>query len=193
MSEIQENLRRALEAAFGERLVRAGDLAWAGAALCFYVSVEDVLEVMGTLKGSPEFSFDMLMDVTAVDRPEQKGERFTVVYHLLSLVHQHRLVLKVRLSEEVPEVESLTSLWAAAGFLEREVYDMFGIVFKNHGDLRRVLLYDEFVGHPLRKDYPLRQKQPRIPLRIPELHNSSMDMNRPALGCLQAKVKGLQG
>jgi NADH-quinone oxidoreductase subunit C len=85
-----------------------------------------------------------------------------VVYHLFSLPLKHRLRLEVPVEEADPEVDSLTSLWAAADWLEREVWDMFGIRFRRHPNLKRILMYDEFVGHPLRKDYPVNKRQPLI-------------------------------
>jgi NADH-quinone oxidoreductase subunit C len=88
--------------------------------------------------------------------------RFAVVYHFFSLAHKHRLRLAVPLDEADAEVDSLTSLWAGANWLEREVWDMFGIRFRGHPDLKRILMYDEFEGHPLRKDYPVKKRQPLI-------------------------------
>jgi NADH-quinone oxidoreductase subunit C len=89
-------------------------------------------------------------------------ERFIVVYHLFSLPLKHRLRVEVAVDEADAEVDSLTSLWAGADWLEREVWDMFGIRFRGHQDLKRILMYDEFVGHPLRKDYPVNRRQPLI-------------------------------
>ena len=92
-------------------------------------------------------------------------ERFVVVYHLFSLPLKHRLRLEVPVEEVEgadPEVDSLTSLWAGADWLEREVWDMFGIRFRGHQNLKRILMYDEFVGYPLRKDYPVNKRQPLI-------------------------------
>ncbi len=95
-------------------------------------------------------------------------ERFLVVYHFFSLPLKHRLRVEVPVEEveEVeaadPEVDSLTSLWAGADWLEREVWDMFGIRFRGHPNLKRILMYEEFVGHPLRKDYPVNKRQPLI-------------------------------
>ena len=86
--------------------------------------------------------------------------RFAVVYHFYSLKHKHRLRLVVPVEEAEPELESLTSLWAGADWLEREVWDMFGIRFRGHSDLRRILMYEEFDGHALRKDYPVNKRQP---------------------------------
>jgi NADH-quinone oxidoreductase subunit C len=88
--------------------------------------------------------------------------RFDVVYHLYSTRHQHRVRLKVPVALADPSVASLTSLWASANWFEREVWDMFGVTFTGHPDLRRILMYDSFKGHPLRKDYPVRKRQPLI-------------------------------
>ena len=94
--------------------------------------------------------------------PDQS--RFTVVYHFYSMAHKHRLRLAVPVgeAEAVAEVDSLTSLWPGANWLEREVWDMFGIGFRGHPDLKRILMYKEFEGHPLRKDYPVKKRQPLI-------------------------------
>lgn len=88
--------------------------------------------------------------------------RFVVVYHFFSLPLQHRLRLEVPVEESDAEVDSVASLWAGADWLEREVWDMFGIRFRGHQNLKRILLYEEFVGHPLRKDYPVNKRQPLI-------------------------------
>ena len=88
--------------------------------------------------------------------------RFAVVYHFFSKAHKHRLRLVVPVEEADAEVDSLTALWAGANWLEREVWDMFGIRFKGHPDLKRILMYEEFEGHPLRKDYPVNKRQPLI-------------------------------
>jgi NADH-quinone oxidoreductase subunit C len=88
--------------------------------------------------------------------------RFVVVYHFFSLRLRHRLRLEVPVEEDDPEVDSLSSLWAGADWLEREVWDMFGIRFRGHPNLKRILMYEEFVGHPLRKDYPVNKRQPLI-------------------------------
>jgi NADH-quinone oxidoreductase subunit C len=88
--------------------------------------------------------------------------RFTVVYHFYSTVHKHRLRLVVPVEQEDAKVDSLLSLWPGANWLEREVWDMFGIAFLGHPELKRILMYPEFEGHPLRKDYPVRKRQPLI-------------------------------
>ncbi len=95
--------------------------------------------------------------------PGPPGEaRFVVVYHFYSVQHKHRLRLVVPVESADAELDSLTSLWAGADWLEREVWDMFGIRFQGHPDLKRILMYEEFEGHPLRKDYPVNKRQPLI-------------------------------
>jgi len=119
---------------------------------------EDLLEVAAFLKTPPQ-AFSMLLDLTCVDYAPGKP-RFEMVYHFFSLSRLRRLRLKVRLDEGDPGIASLTSLWKNANWLEREVFDLFGVGFEGHPDLRRLFMYDGFEGHPLRKDYPLRKRQP---------------------------------
>ncbi len=124
---------------------------------------ESLLSLMAYLKKSAEFDMNVLMDLTAVDGLEMGWQpRFEVVYHLYSTAQNHRLRVKVQVDEKDAEVPSLTGLWPAANWFEREVWDMFGIRFTNHPDLRRILMYEEFVGYPLRKDYPYNKRQPLI-------------------------------
>jgi NADH-quinone oxidoreductase subunit C len=140
-----------------------------------------ILPIMTLLKSDTEFDFNMLVDVTAIDWLDKRRDRFEVVYHLLSITNRYRLRVRAWVPEATPEVDSITSLWNGANFMERETWDMYGVRFKGHPDLRRLLMYDEFQGHPLRKDYDVQHKQPRIPLRFPEVRNTAVDMNRPAL------------
>lgn len=124
-------------------------------------------EVAGFLRDNPACQMDMLTDLTAVDYPEREP-RFEIVAHFYSLGKGHRLRLKTRTGDEAgdeAEVDSLCELWASANWMEREVFDMFGVIFKNHPDLRRILMYPEFEGHPLRKDYPADKIQPLIAYR----------------------------
>lgn len=120
------------------------------------------------LKESPELDFNFLMDLTAVDYlffaggRIQKAHRFEVVYHFFSLKRNHRIRIKVPVDEKNPEVDTLTDIWASANWYEREVWDMFGIRFNGHPNLKRILMYDEFQGHALRKDYPFDKRQPLI-------------------------------
>jgi NADH-quinone oxidoreductase subunit C len=108
----------------------------------------------------------MLVDVTAIDYRPREG-RFHVVYLLASIARKARLTVKVKLPGENPSVPSIAALWRNANWAEREVYDMFGVRFDGHPDLRRILMYPEFVGHPLRKDYPVEKRQPLIEERDP--------------------------
>jgi len=113
-----------------------------------------------------DLGFDVLMDLTAVDYQKypgrEDGPRFEVVYHLYSLRANHRLRIKVRVDEDDAVVPTAVPLWPIADWFEREVWDMFGVRFEGHPDLRRLLMYEEFVGHPLRKDYPINRRQPLI-------------------------------
>ena len=117
------------------------------------------------LRDDKELDFDFLSDITAVDYWRKQEPRFEVVYQILSRHRRRRLRVRVPVPENDPAVESLTPLWKGANFLEREVWDLFGIRFIDHPDLRRILLYEEFVGYPLRKDYPVNLVQPRLPER----------------------------
>jgi NADH-quinone oxidoreductase subunit C len=123
------------------------------------VKVSRVADVMRFVRD--ELVFDMLMDLTAVD---YLGEtpRFEVVYHLYGLDSNERLRIKARVEESDARIASVTGLWASANWMEREVFDLYGIDFDGHPDMRRILLYDEFEGHPLRKDYPKERRQPLV-------------------------------
>ena len=117
------------------------------------VAADRLLDVMRFLKGDAATAFDYCSDVTAADWPPRE-KRFDVIYCLYSTRLRHRLRVKVRVGEEDP-VESVTSLWPAADWLEREVYDQFGVNIVNHPDLRRILMPEQWQGYPQRKDYPL--------------------------------------
>ncbi len=123
---------------------------------------DDLIPVLKFLKEDPEYAFTMLVDLTAVDYLGYEGKetRFEVVYHLFSLKSRERVRIKVPVPEDEPEVDSVTSLWWGANWLEREVFDLFGIRFRGHPNLERLLLWEGFEGHPLRKDYPLREEPP---------------------------------
>jgi len=123
---------------------------------------EDLLPVLQFLKEDPDFAFEMLVDLTAVDYLGYEGveTRFEVVYHLFSLKSRERVRIKVPVPENDPVVDSITPLWWGANWLEREVFDLFGIRFRGHPNLERLLLWEGFEGHPLRKDYPLREEPP---------------------------------
>ena len=119
--------------------------------------------VMAALR-EPPFEYAVLLDLTCVDYAAGEG-RFELVYHLYSLSRNVRLRLKASLPAAAPVVETLVGLWKNAEWLEREVYDMFGVDFRGHPYLRRLLTYEGFEGHALRKSYPWRLAQPRIPLK----------------------------
>ena len=122
-------------------------------------------ELLGAVRQlKSEFALDLLLDVTAVDWPGQKP-RFEVVYHFYSTKHRVRVRLKTRVPEGDPVVDSLITLYGSAHFMERECHDMYGIVFRGNPDLRPILLYEGFAGHPLRKDYPKEQEQPLVRYR----------------------------
>ena len=159
---VEESLTSAVQTRLQGKILEAHTLRGEEIIL---LSPEGMLDAFRILKEDPQLDFNFLMDITAVDYFGKKTPRFEVVYQLYSLSHNRRLRVKVALGEEELEVPSLTPLWKSANWLEREACDMFGIRFQGHPDLRRILLYDEFQGHPLRKDYPVNQCQPRVPER----------------------------
>jgi NADH-quinone oxidoreductase subunit C len=150
-----------LKAQFGERILETHDYRGDDTAV---VPAAAWLEVANFLKS--ELAMNQFIDLTAVDYPEREPElpRFDVVLHVRSLGQKHRVRLKTRVADG-EALPTLTGVWAGADWGEREVWDMFGIKFEGHPDLRRVLLYEEFVGHPLRKDYPIERTQPLVPYR----------------------------
>jgi NADH-quinone oxidoreductase subunit C len=125
------------------------------------VKKEDVIKVFSFLRDDPALLYNFMMDLTAVDYMGREP-RFEVVYHLYSLKYNARIRIKARVSEADGAIDSITSLWKSADWFEREVYDMYGIRFQGHPNLKRLLLYEEFQGHPLRKDYPVKKRQPLI-------------------------------
>ena len=154
-SNIFDTLQQAMVPAAGPPLVSHG-------ILVFSLAPAEVLPVASQLRD--EFGFDLFLDVTAVDWPGQ-SPRFEVVYHFYSTAHKVRVRLKTRVHEADPTVDSLRPLFGSAAFMERECHDMYGIVFRGNDDLRPILLYEGFVGHPLRKDYPKQREQPLVPYR----------------------------
>ena len=125
------------------------------------IDPERVVEVARLLRDDSELEFEMLTDVTAVDYLGEEP-RFEMVYHFYSVARNRRLRIKARVPEEPAEIDSLVDVYASANWMEREVWDLYGIRFKGHPDLRRILLYEEFEGHPLRKDYPKEKRQPLV-------------------------------
>jgi NADH-quinone oxidoreductase subunit C len=118
-----------------------------------------IRDICRFLHDEPPLRMDHLADLTAVDYsayPGDEGLRFEVVYNLFSTVFHHRIRLKVRVPGDEPRVDTVTSIWQTANWHERETYDLMGIIFNGHPDLRRILLPEDWVGHPLRKEYPLK-------------------------------------
>jgi len=139
-----------LKGAFGDRIT-ASDLegmeAWAA------VAPEALPEVAFFCRDEKDLAFDNLMCLSAVDFPKEEPPRIDVVYHLFSYAHGHKFVLKVQLDRESPAVPSVEEVWGVANWHEREAYDMLGVIFTGHSDLRRILLPDDWTGYPLRKDW----------------------------------------
>jgi NADH-quinone oxidoreductase subunit C len=125
-------------------------------------------EVATFLRDEPRTTMNMFTDLCGVDYLGLREQRFEVVCHLRSLQHAHRIRIKARIGDEEglgAEIDSLVPVWKGANWFERETFDLMGIVFKGHPDLRRILMYPEFVGYPLRKDYPYDKIQPLVPFR----------------------------
>lgn len=140
-----------------------------------WVARDRLLEVATFLRDDPQMAFDCPVFVTCIDRIDwrpmgqpasaawtEERPRFEVCYQLRSSQHRHRLRLKIAVTEKDPHLPSLTGLWSGFNWQERETFDMYGIRFEGHPDLRRIYLYEEFVGYPLRKDYPKDKRQPLV-------------------------------
>ena len=126
------------------------------------VKNESTLEFFQFLRDDPNLAFDFMVDLTAADYLKKKAQRFEVVYHLYSFKYNSRLRIKIPVDEKGCSVVSITSLWRTVNWYEREVWDLYGIKFKGHPNLSRILMYEGFKGHPLRKDYPINKRQPLI-------------------------------
>jgi NADH-quinone oxidoreductase subunit C len=155
VAKVFDTLQQALVPATGPATLTHG-------ILVFMLTPVELLPMVRRLRD--EFGFDLFLDVTAVDWPDRLP-RFDVVHHFYSTAHKVRVRLKTRVHETDPTVDSLTPLFGSAAFMERECHDMYGIVFRGNDDLRPILLYEGFVGHPLRKDYPKQREQPLVPYR----------------------------
>ncbi len=135
------------------------------------VKADEIHDVMEYLRNEPELDFDMMIDLTVVDYLNDAGlvsyleaenARFEVVYHLYSVAHNHRIRVKAPLRSDDPVINSVTGIWIGADWPEREAFDLYGVTFRGHQNLKRILLYEEFVGHPLRKDYSKTDRRPLI-------------------------------
>lgn len=145
-----EGIIDAVKAALGDAVL---DAAEAVGEVSITVARDALAEAMIALRDTPGLAYQQLMEIAGVDYPE-RPERFEVCYHLLSLTRNHRIRIKVMADEETP-VPSITDIWPVAGWLEREVFDMYGVLFDGNPDLRRILTDYGFRGHPFRKDFPL--------------------------------------
>jgi NADH-quinone oxidoreductase subunit C len=157
---VRESLIEAIRTGLGDELESVSD-SFGDTVLS--IKAGSVRAVMAALRAAP-FDFAVLLDLTCVDYTAGEG-RFELVYHLYSLSRNVRLRVKASLRAADPAADSLTGLWKNADWLEREVFDMFGVRFDGHPYLRRLLTYEGFEGHPLRKSYPWRLAQPRIPMK----------------------------
>lgn len=153
-----EKLHEFVEKLKKENAAWVGSVVEAFGEVTVIVPRESIVDVCWALKS--KHGFDMLADLCGSDRGPEEEPRFEVNYHLFSTTHHGRLRLKVLLSEDEPRVPSVTKLWKTADWHERETYDLLGIIFEGHHDLRRILLPSDFDGHALRKDYPLRGYEP---------------------------------
>jgi NADH-quinone oxidoreductase subunit C len=144
------------------------------------VKRDAIVEVCAWLRDDEKTLFDLFLDLTAVDYIGRKP-RFEVVIHLVSIPFRHRLRLKVRLDEDDPVMPTIIPVYPASNWFERECWDLYGIKFDGHPDLRRMFLQETFVGHPLRKDYPIAKRQPLIELRKSEVRRNDESVEpRPA-------------
>ncbi len=147
-------------------VLQSGNYDWAGEIMQAFGEVtiivprERIAEVCQFLKTAPGLEFDLLSDITGADRGVEEEPRFEVNYQLFSIAKYHRLRLKILLNEDDVRVPSVTNVWRTANWHERETFDMFGIIFEGHPDLRRILLPEDWQGHALRKDFPLRGYEP---------------------------------
>ncbi len=131
----------------------------------YYIKPDALLEIVQTLYDNDEIDIKFLSDITSLDwlgHEKEKDGRFEVIYNLYSLTHKYRFFLKVLLPSDDPHIDTLTDIYAGANWMEREVFDLMGIKFDGHPDLKKILTADELEGHPLRKDFPLTYEVPRF-------------------------------
>jgi NADH-quinone oxidoreductase subunit C len=161
MTDTHQDLAAHAQEMFGESITAVHEFV---GQLTLDIRRDRIAEICRTLRDDPAFAFEQLIDVCGVDYLDygresptgpRKGPRFAAVYHLLSLRHNRRLCLRAYLDDESPMIASVTGIWNSANWYEREAFDLFGIVFEGHPDLRRILTDYGFIGHPFRKDFPL--------------------------------------
>jgi NADH-quinone oxidoreductase subunit C len=151
MEAINEKVVSRIKAKFAQTTYDAAEFR---GELTLVIPKEQIIEVCKFLKEDKELCFDLLADLCGIDM-NTPTKRFGVIYNLYSYANKHRIRLKTFTEEERPKVPSVTGLWGTANWHERETFDMFGILFEGHPDLRRIYMPDEFEYHPLRKDFPL--------------------------------------
>lgn len=157
MSEYLDKLLVQIKEGLGERVLNP---KIALGELTIELPRDGLLEACRLLRDDAALAFEQLIDLCGVDYLEYgegawEGSRYAVVYHLLSVKHNHRIRLRVFLEDDAPVVDSVNDIWSAANWYEREAFDLYGIIFDGHPDLRRILTDYGFVGHPFRKDFPL--------------------------------------
>ena len=166
MSEYYNNLSDRVREHFGSRIT---DCYVDNGELTITVNPDQLIDVCQDLRDDAAFACDTLIDCCGVDYSEHggnwQGTRFASVYHLQSVQLNHRIRVKAFVDGEPPVLPSVINIWNAVDWFEREAWDLYGIRFLNHPNLKRLLLYEEFVGHPLRKDYPIDKRQPLVPMR----------------------------
>jgi NADH-quinone oxidoreductase subunit C len=161
---MSERVLQILKEKFGPAILEAGSQV--GDEWCV-VEAAKWRDVCKFLKEDPQTDMNMFVDLCGVDYPDREP-RFEVVLHLYSIARRHRVRLKARVGDaegDNAELDSISDIWPGANWFEREAFDLVGVTFKGHPDLRRILMYPEFQGHPLRKDYPANKTQPLVPYR----------------------------
>jgi NADH-quinone oxidoreductase subunit C len=175
---MSERVLQILKDKFGDAIVETHSALGDDTAV---VAASRWKDVCTLLRKDPQTDFDMLVDLCGVDYPD-RHPRIEVVVHLYSIARRHRIRIKARVGNadmSSAEIDSITDIWLGANWFEREVYDLLGVTFKGHPDLRRILMYPEFEGHPLLKDYPANKTQPLIPYRTEEQAGVPLDKLAP--------------
>ncbi len=175
---MSERVLSVLKEKFGDAIVETHSLHGDDTAV---VAPASWKEVCKALRDDPQLDMNLFVDLCGADYPEREP-RFEVVLHLYSIARRHRVRLKTRVGDaegDSAEVDSVTDVWPGANWFEREAFDMFGITFRGHPDLRRILMYPEFEGYPLRKDYPATRTQPLVPYRTEEEARRPLDKLAP--------------
>lgn len=159
---MQEKIREFLKTEFPDAIIREDNFR---GQQSLYIRKEFLFDICKALFDNKELEFIFLADICSLDwlnLPDESDGRFEVIYNIYSFKHKYRLLLKVKLSGDDPKIDSLTSIWQAANWLEREVFDLMGIIFVGHPDLRKIVTADDLEGYPLRKDFPLTYEVPQF-------------------------------